>query len=281
MLRLLHLLRRERFDATVYLAPRLRAPVHVKRDLLFFSLARIKHFIAHHGFKPLPLPSADGHLPSTEHEADHLLYRLSLSGIPVPSPGKGIIDLKLDQSELEQGRTWIAQNIPQSDAKLHHLVAIGPGSKWQSKIWPEERFIELGRRLIRDLGILPIVMGGLEDNDLGNRLVKEWGQGVVAAGKLTVRESAAVLKYCRAYVGNDTGAMHLAAAVNTKCIAIFSAQDWPGRWYPYGEGHRVIRYNVPCEGCMLSTCVKEGKRCLVKIDVDDVLDACRSAWASD
>jgi hypothetical protein len=56
---------------------------------------------------------------------------------------------------------------------------------------------------------------------------------------------------------------------------MFSAQDWPGRWYPYGEGHIVLRRAVASEGCMLTVCNRD-LQCLTDITVEDVMRACRS-----
>ncbi len=109
---------------------------------------------------------------------------------------------------------------------------------------------------------------------MGDWLLTKWRKGVNAAGKLTVRESAAALQQCHLYVGNDTGVMHLASAVETACVAIFSAQDWPGRWYPYGNKNVVLRKSLPCEGCMVRMCPKENIDCLKQISVTDVLKAC-------
>src|SRR5205085_2524024 len=105
---------------------------------------------------------------------------------------------------------------------------------------------------------------------------RAWGTGTSAAGLLDVRTAAAVLARCRLFVGNDTGTLHLAAAAGTPCVGVFAAQDWPGRWQPYGLGHTVLRRPVPCEGCRLTVCTREGMRCLREITVEDVLAACRA-----
>ncbi len=68
--------------------------------------------------------------------------------------------------------------------------------------------------------------------------------------------------------------MHLAVAAGIRCVAIFSARDWPGRWYPYGEGHRVFRADIDCEGCRLQTCTERGNACLRRIQADEVTAAC-------
>src|SRR5262249_21962501 len=127
-------------------------------------------------------------------------------------------------------------------------IAFGPGSKMPAKRWPLDRFAAVGKRLIHEFDVWPVVFGGAEDQPDAERLLAEWGRGYNAAGGLSVRGAALALKRCLLYVGNDTGTMHLAAAVGTPCVAVFSARDWPGRWYPYGSGHRVFRSRIECEG---------------------------------
>lgn len=264
-------LRRQRFDTLVYLAPRIRSARQIQRDLLFFRMAGIRRFIGHQGFAPLP-PRAEGPLPSIEHEADHLLRRIALSGIPVPAAGEGEINLALTEAERCTADDWLESQLPLDSVPI---VGIGPGSKWPSKCWPEIYYAELGRKLIDQFGIYPVVFGGPEDADIAKRLTQTWGRGSVAAGVFNLRQAAAALRRCTFYLGNDTGTMHLAAAEGTPCVAIFSAQDWPGRWYPYGANHTVLRHSVSCEGCMLAVCTVEGLRCLRGLGVDEVLEACR------
>lgn len=271
--KLLRQLRRERFDTLVYLAPRQRTPRQVGRDLLFFRAAGIRHFIGHRGFTPHP-PRAEGQpLPMLEHEADHLLSRLDRSGIPVPPPHRRRVDLRLTPDEIGRARSWLSAMC--GEAYEGRLVAICPGSKWPSKIWPEERFAEVGRRLLKEEGLFPVVFGGAEDRERGERLIASWGSGANAAGSLNVRDAAAALSFCHLYVGNDTGTMHMAAAVGTPCVVTLSAQDWPGRWYPYGEGHIVLRRTVVSEGCMLRVCDRD-LECLKLIETEEVLRACRT-----
>jgi ADP-heptose:LPS heptosyltransferase len=273
-LQLLLRLRRERFDTLVYLAPRQRTTRQVRRDLLFFRAAGIRTFIGHEGFAPLP-PRADGTpLPTVEHEADHLINRLEQSGIPAPPPGERMMDLKLTPDEYEEARHWLAAGCGEA-FQSRRLVGLCPGSKWPSKVWPEERFARLGERLLKEFGLFPVIFGGALDRERGERLIAYWGGGANAAGSLDVRTAAAALSCCQLYVGNDTGTMHMAAAVGTPCVATFSAQDWPGRWYPYGSGHIVLRQAVASEGCLLSVCDRD-LQCLKLIEVEDVLNACRT-----
>jgi ADP-heptose:LPS heptosyltransferase len=264
-------LRRGQFDLLVYLAPRIRSRADVRRDLLFFRLAAISKVIGADAWHPLPSRNG-GSLPAVEHEADHLLRRLSRDGIEVPEIGTAKFELNLTTAEEQSARVWLKENLRAEG--VNRVIGFGPGSKWPSKVWPEERFAELGFRLIKFANAFPIVFGGPEDRALGERLIQTWGRGANAAGALSVRAAAAALKDCDAYIGNDTGTMHLAAAVGTPCVAIMAAIDWPGHWSPYGQGHLVLRRTVPCEGCLLRVCEREGMKCLKEISVEDVFTAC-------
>ena len=148
-----------------------------------------------------------------------------------------------------------------------------------AKRWPLERFGEVIQRLMERHDVWPVVFGGREDRESGDRLLAGWGRGYNAAGALSVRASAAALRQCALYLGNDTGTMHLAAAAGTPCVAVFSARDWPGAWYPYGVEQRVFRTAIECEGCYLETCVERKNECLNRISVEQVLDGCESLMA--
>jgi asparagine synthase (glutamine-hydrolysing) len=157
----------------------------------------------------------------------------------------------------------------------HPLVAFAPGSKMQAKLWPIERFRAVLKAIAEQHSqVCFAIVGGKEDFDKAE-LLREINPARVTnlAGLLSIYESAAVLRRACLYVGNDTGAMHLASLVKTPCVAVFSARDNPGRWDPMGNRNIVLRRTVECQGCMLETCLKEKSRCLTDITVDDVLAA--------
>ena len=151
------------------------------------------------------------------------------------------------------------------------LVALGPGSKMPAKMWPKERFLELGRRLLeRYPDTALVVLGGRSDHELGDWLCRHWnGRALNLAGKLSIYESAAVLRHCVSYVGNDTGVMHLAALSRVPCVAIFSARDYPGMWEPMGSNHIVLRAEIECQGCMLEECTAKNNECLQRISTGE------------
>ncbi len=155
------------------------------------------------------------------------------------------------------------------------LLAIGPGSKMPAKVWPQDRFFDLTRRLLEQYPDLHVVvLGGPEDRAVGAHLANALGNRICnLAGTLSVYGSGAALLSSRVYVGNDTGTMHLAAMVGRPCVALFSARDFPGHWDPYGAAHIILRHDVECAGCMLEVCNEHHNKCMKLISVDEVYGA--------
>lgn len=266
-------LRARRFNAVVYLAPSERRRAQVVRDERFFRLAGIRRRIGFAGFAPSPRRAHP--LPELPPEAQALLDRLRGAGIPVPRLSDARRDLGVGAAEVAALRDWRASQA--ADDGGRRWLALGPGSNMPAKVWPSERFAAVAAALGAEFDLWPVVFGGAEDAALGAALVQRLARGYNAAGALAPRVAAAAMRRCAAYVGNDTGTMHLAASEGVPCVAVFSARDFPGKWYPVGAGHRVLRRQPDCEGCMLERCEAQGMRCLRDIDVDAVLAAVRSA----
>jgi heptosyltransferase-2 len=140
----------------------------------------------------------------------------------------------------------------------------------RSKLWPPDRFAEVGRRLLDKYRVEIIVVGGPAERLLGEDLVGLWGAGLNAAGNFGVVETAALFQKCVFTITLDTGPMHLAAAVGTKCIALFSGIESPGKWDPLGDGHSVIRKDVSCACCRTTVCPVEDHPCMNNITVEEV-----------
>lgn len=214
---------------------------------------------------PAPVRAAGGSLVRLEPE-----WRRLRSAIP--QDGGDRFDLPISPAARREAEIALAAVGTVAGTRL---VAFGPGSKMPAKMWPAERYEEVGRRLLaaRD-NVELVVLGGPEDVAVGNRLCAAWGpRAHNLAGRVSVMAGAAVLRRCSAYVGNDTGTMHLAALSGVPCVALFSARDNPGKWEPYGEGHAVLRRDVDCAGCMLEVCNVQGNKCLRLITVEEVLGA--------
>jgi len=265
---MLPVLRRNKFDAVVYLMPSRRRSGQIRRDKRYFRAAGVRRFFGFEGF------DAEGQRKANPnsywlHETEAILNRLRIDGLCVPDEGQADMGLSLTGSEKRAVDDWLSRQ-----GRMHvsrPMIGFGPGSKMQAKRWPKERFIEVGRRLICSHDMWPVVFGGDEEKADGDELLRAWGRGYNAAGALGLRHAAEALSRCALYLGNDTGTMHLAACVGTPCIACFSARDLKGKWYPYGTKHTVLRKDMTCAGCMLEFC--EQKSCLMQISVDEVVEA--------
>ena len=264
-------LRKEKFDRVFYLMPRNRTVQQIARDSRFLRLAGIRNisgvdFLRQNRLQfPIPVPT-----PEVSSEADFLVDLLKSEGLVCESVPENLLALSVEEQRFAV--EWISNNC--GVAHRQPIIAVAPGSNWSSKIWELDRFRSTVNRLISEFDIFPIVVGGPQDSSLGEALIEGWQRGVNAAGKLTVRQSAAVLERCSLFLGNDTGTMHLAAAVKTPCVAVFAAVDWVGKWSPFGgPRNRLFRSRIECEGCHLEIC-PFGNRCLDIIQVDAVYGAC-------
>jgi len=272
MASLLANIRRKHFDTLVYLAPTNRTAEQVARDRRFFSFAGILNFIGMHGFEPLEPKQAGEPMVSSPPESELLFRRLEASGLKAESGDRARMDLGLGEADEAAMQGWLS-TLPSDEGRA--WIAVGPGSKMPAKRWPLSRFRQVIAELISESDIWPVVFGGVEDRIIGEWLLERWGRGYNAAGGLGIRSSLAAMKHCELFIGNDTGTMHMAAAVGLKCVAIFSSRERPGLWYPPGEGHRVFRSAIDCEGCGLVECLELGNECLKRISVQQVLSACR------
>jgi ADP-heptose:LPS heptosyltransferase len=160
-------------------------------------------------------------------------------------------------------------------------IAVSVGTKVQAKDWGLENWRELlGRMAAAMPGRALLLIGAPEESAASEFAATAWraGGGMVVnlCGRLNPRESAAALQRAELFVGHDSGPMHLAAAVGTRCVAVFAARNIPKQWFPFGAQHSVIYHLVECAGCGLETCLIEKKRCLTSITVDQVMEAVRS-----
>ncbi|MBU0754379.1 MAG: lipopolysaccharide heptosyltransferase II [Planctomycetes bacterium] len=144
---------------------------------------------------------------------------------------------------LESG--WIFEN-PADPSKSGSSVLVGliPGAaRGKAKQWPPEYFAETGRELVRETGCKILVFGTSDEISLCRRVTDRIGTHALnLAGKTSIPELAAMLSFCKAVVTNDSGGMHLAAAVGTPVVAIFGATD-PNQTAPLGSGNRIVQPN--------------------------------------
>jgi heptosyltransferase III len=157
------------------------------------------------------------------------------------------------------------------------LIAVSVGTKVQSKDWGRDNWQALLHQMAKLYPDHALALCGAAEESAASEFAAEgWRQNspvpaINLCGLLTPRESAAVFAQSRLFVGHDSGPMHLAAAVQTPCVAIFAARNKPRVWFPYGKQHRVLYHQTDCWGCGLETCIIERKKCLTSITVEEVV----------
>jgi heptosyltransferase I len=145
------------------------------------------------------------------------------------------------------------------------LIAVNPSARWQTKLWGDDKFAALIRRLPQDRVVLT---GSAAD---APRLASLAGGCRNLAGQTNLFELADLYQRCAVVITNDSGPMHLAAAVGTPVVAIFGPTD-PSLTGPYGKGHVVLRAGIPCSPCFKNYCANPVKmECMQKITGDQVL----------
>ncbi len=156
-------------------------------------------------------------------------------------------------------------------------VVLHPGAAHGSaKRWIGERFVELVRRCPE---IRWRVVGSPEERERNAGLVAQMGGAVEDwTGRCDLSQLARLLASAEVVVCNDSGPMHLAAAVGTPVIAIFGSTD-PLRTGPLGAGHRVLRHAVECSPCFRRECPID-LRCMKAVTVEEVEHALRSTLAA-
>lgn len=263
-------LRKEKFQAAIYLVSSERPARSVRRDKLFFRSCGIKRLLGFHAIHPEQLYPRDfQQRPSmTEHEAVWKLKRLEADGITVlPEEDLRIPLLNFSDAEMRNIGSWLAERRKKPSSSL---IAIAPGCKTQANAWSVENFVQIGRKLLAAENCELLIIGGKAESKISEKIISSWGEGINAAGKFSVRESGALLRECDFLFGLDTGTTHLAAAVGTRCFALYGERNNPGHWHPLGDDHEIIFHPVKCAGCRLFDCPLPEHPCMQKITVDSV-----------
>jgi ADP-heptose:LPS heptosyltransferase len=259
-------LRRRSFGAVVNLTA-WRGAGPLQRDARFFRLCRIRKQV---GFDPNgghELRSlANG---ETEREAARLLRRVVTLG-QAELHDRRWFDLDLTAVELADAHERLAGTHFTGD-----YIVLSIGTKISVNDWGHENW----RLLVKALGrtgrkLGCVFIGSADEAARAEESLQSWsGPRLNLCGHLAPRTSAAILSGALVFVGHDSGPMHLAAAVGTRCVAIFSARNPPGQWFPLGTGHQVLYRRVSCAACGLDNCTTEQKRCIRGITVDEVVAA--------
>lgn len=171
--------------------------------------------------------------------------------------------------------------IAASSLEGRSLAALHPGGAATGlfRRWPRENFEELAARLARDLGLGVVLVGGASESAMLDGIARAAGAGVAVAAGPPLGHIAAVIAKCRVFVGNDSGPLHIAAALGVPVVGVYGPTN-EVRTAPYGPGHTVLTASVNCRPCYAFgerfSCEFDQLMCLELIDVGVVLEAVRA-----
>lgn len=234
------------------------------------SLAEIKRLVA-----------GDSHLvviPAQAHQMHHYLRLVAMLGA---------------SAEPLRPRIWIAETevasfiekfgLRSDSRNANRWFGMNPGAEYgPAKRWPWERFATTALRIHQKTGGRWLIFGGKGDVELAGQIEQGIRRGSSAetavalnlAGRTSLRELCVGLKVCSAVLTNDTGPMHLAAAVGTNVVALFgsTAPGLTGPGLPGDNKHILLQADVPCAPCFLPECPIDF-RCMKSLDEEAVVAA--------
>lgn len=149
-------------------------------------------------------------------------------------------------------------------ARLGPYAVLVPGARWKTKIWPAESFGKVASML----PLRSVIVGARADRTIADAVVSHSGEKAVSmAGETSLRELIEIMRTAEVVITNDSGPMHIAAALNIPVIALFGPTS-PARTGPYGRGHVVLQSLAGCVPCFKREC--RDMQCMKEITPEDV-----------
>lgn len=203
------------------------------------------------------------------HAVDWYLDVLPQLGVPKDAPFQWLPERPEVAAQVR--RQWPS---PQT-----RWLALQPGARWANKRWPVESYAALVRRLSAAQPELHFaILGGREDQPLGQSIAQAVPQRCVdLTGRTTFPEMVEWIRQSELMVTNDTGPMHVAAALGRPVVALFGPTE-PRRTGPYGQLNNVLQLSLPCVPCMHPRCTNpKPLECLTALSPALVGDVARTA----
>jgi heptosyltransferase II len=255
------------FFLTQTVAPRAGAVKMHKR-----SESEIRQLVADDGSQR---HNTNGHvLPNAATTAHQIHEYLHLAAALGANPGPLPPQLFVAAEEIETTKNKFGV-----DKISNPIFGLNPGAEYgPTKRWPIEKFIATAREIQQRTNCLWILFGGKSDLQLCERIESETQNSKLKTqnfcGKTSLRELMSLLKLCRVLLTNDTGPMHVAAALGTPVVVPFgsTSPELTGPGLPGDARNYLLKSDAPCSPCFLRECPIDF-RCMNGISVERVVQA--------
>lgn len=160
------------------------------------------------------------------------------------------------------------------------LVAMAPGSVWATKRWLPQRFAQVADLLIKGAKARIVFVGSNEDEKLCHHISKMMeGKSIIAAGRMSFLQSAALISKCDVILSNDSAPVHMAVAMGTPVVEIYGSTVPEFGFAPRGDKNVIIQKSLYCRPCGIhgkNKCPEKHFRCMNEITTQEVFKAVRS-----
>jgi heptosyltransferase-2 len=200
--------------------------------------------------------------------------------VRLPEPTPGIVDLHLAlltrlgihcagiepelflrEAEMDRAREWARRVAPEGE----RIIGLHPGAHYATQRWGISNYAALVEMLMKNTGLTPVVIGGPNDISLVKGILACTKDSVPAVLSGDVRESMAVISQLNALVCNNSGPLHIAAALKVPTVS-FMGPTAPNLWTPSGSRHRVLRAgDLDCIGCNSGVCRRGTMECMQRL----------------
>ncbi len=198
------------------------------------------------------------------HAADWYLSVLKKLKVPVHQDFTWLPERPVVSAEIK--RKWQTES--------SRWIVFQPGARWLNKRWPVENYAQLIKMMASAYpGFRFAIMGSQDDKEAGAALTQAAPEQCLdLTGKISLPEMIEWIRLSELMISNDTGPMHVAAALGKKVVAIFGPTE-PRRTGPYGQLQNVVRVDLPCAPCLKSRCTySKPMECLKAIAPQMILD---------
>jgi lipopolysaccharide heptosyltransferase I len=210
----------------------------------------------------IPIPTLD------VHAVDRYLWLGKLLGFDNSPPV-----FNLPASPEAEAR--ISSHLAAHAAQGRRLAILVPGTKWETKHWTPEGFAAVARRLLQS-GFLPIFIGSKDEQPLNHSIHTQAPGSTDFTGQTSLADAVALIRRAALVVTNDSGLMHVSAALGKPTVSIFGPTN-PVHVGPYGQPASVVRLDLPCSPCNYRRLIQcpNGHACMRDLTVDMVMDRIR------
>jgi heptosyltransferase-2 len=228
------------------------------------SVAKIKKLITQ-------LPTSNSQLPASAHQIHEYLHLAAALGAN-PEPLSPQLFVSLDEIEAAKKKFRLEQ-ITQP------VFGLNPGAEYgPAKRWPIERFIAAAKEIQHRTNCVWLVFGSKNDGPIAGQIESAIRNPQSAirnlVGQTSLRELMLLLKLCRILLTNDSGPMHVAAALGIPVVVPFgsTSPELTGPGLPGDSRHRLLKSDAPCSPCFRRECPIDF-RCMNGISVERVVEA--------